>query len=227
MAILDNVGGIVTKLGSVFLISVMVILLCGFVIGVIWLIMKKKLYQHYTVQIYKRKRDKEGNETLVFVGTDKAAIKLDKKTKKRFFHLRKYNVFLGEEESVNMDENRNLDIPSIPSEKGGEVVFLEKLGPRKFAIGTPFIVNGKIEIMVSEADVAEAIRSYDVNAKYYGKAGFWEKYGSTISFVLLAVFIIILIAVVLNKMEVLTSDGIKVVLENTGRGSVLPSSTPG
>lgn len=224
---LDGAGDIVLKLGNVFVILIISAFICGAIVMVVWLFMKAKQYKHYTVHIYKRKRDKQGNETLVFVGVDKAAIKLDKKLKKRGLHLKRNNVVLGEEESVTFDENRNLDIPSIPSEQGGEIVFIEKLGPKKFAVGTPFIVNGKVEIMVSEADVAEAIRSFDTNAKYYGKTSMWEKYGPMISFSLLAIFIIILISVLMNRMEVLTSDGIKVVIQETGRNVAVASGVPG
>jgi len=226
MGFIENLGPTMAGMGNVLVITLMSLLFCGVMLGIAYLYMKNKLYKNYTVFIYKRKKDKEGKETLVFSGTDKAAIIKDKKLKKRVFKLKKNNVHLGEEEGINFDENRNLDIPSIPSERGGEVVFLEKLGPKKFAIATPFLFEGNVQVVVTEADVAEAIRAYDINAKYFG-GNEWSKWVGPIAFAVFAVLIIVLISVVLQKFDVLKEVGDKLVeaaqIINAGRTSAVPS----
>lgn len=226
MAILENANEMLVKYGSMFIFILIWLVGAAVIVGLVILFLKAKRYKHYTVLIFKRKRDKEGNETPVFVGTDKGAILTDKKLKKRVFRLKKNNVHLGEEEGINFDENRNLDIPSIPSEKGGEIVFVEKLGPKKFAVGNTFLLKGNIEIMVSEADVAEAIRAYDINAKYYGGKE-WTKWIGPISFAVFAVLIIILFAVLMQKFEVMSTIADKLVqaaqIIQAGRGSAVPT----
>ncbi len=226
MAILENASGMLLQYGSILIVVLMWLIGAAGIVGLFYLYMKAKQYKHYTVHIYKRKRDKEGNETLVFVGADKGAVLKDKKLKKRVFKLKRNNVHLGEEEGLNFDENRNLDIPSIPSEKGGEVVFVEKLGPKKFAVGMSFLVDGNVEVMVSEADVAEAIRAYDINAKYYGGKE-WTKWIGPISFAVFAVLIIILFAVLMQKFEVMSVIADRLVetaqILASGKSSAVPT----
>ncbi len=226
MAILENASGMLLQYGSILIVVLMWLIGAAGIVGLFYLYMKAKQYKHYTVHIYKRKRDKEGKETLVFVGADKGAVLMDKKLKKRVFKLKRNNVHLGEEEGLNFDENRNLDIPSIPSEKGGEVVFVEKLGPKKFAVGMSFLVDGNVEVMVSEADVAEAIRAYDINAKYYGGKE-WTKWIGPISFAVFAVLIIILFAVLMQKFEVMSVIADRLVetaqILASGRSSAVPT----
>lgn len=229
MAIGDRIGGLSQIMGNAFIIMVLTLAVCSVIVGLVYFWMKRKRFKHYTVLIFKRKRDKEGRETLVFAGIDKGAIIKDRKLKKRIFKLKKNNVHLGEEESITYDENRNLDIPSIPSEKGGEIVFLEKLGPKKFSVGTPFLVEGQVKVIVSEADVAEAIRAYDINAKYYGGRE-WTKWIGPISFAVFAVLIVILISVLLQKFEILREVGDRLVqaaqIVQT-RSSTIPTNVPG
>lgn len=230
MTVLDNIGPLVSRWGGILVITLMWVLVAAVMIGIAVFILKQKQYKHYTALIFKRKKDKEGKETIVFVGTDNGAIIKDKKLKKRVFRLKKNNVHLGEEENMNFDEDRTLDIPSIPSEKGGEIVFLEKLGPKKFAFGNPCSVTGEIEVIITEADVAEAIRSYDINAKYYGGKE-WQKWIGPISFAVFAVLIIVLIFIVLQKFEILAKVSDRLVevaqLVNTGKTSAVASGVPG
>lgn len=202
MAIIENMAGYLQSAGKAVVVTLIWGGFAGVSIGITIVLLKLKQYRHYLALIWKRKRDINGNEFPVFVEVDRGAIINDKKLKKRVFKLKRNNCHLGEEEGLTFDENRNLDIPSMPSEKGGEVVFLEKLGPKKFAFGKTFVVGGTVKIMVSEADCAEAIRTYDINAKYYGGKE-WTKWIGPISFAVFAVLIIILIAVVLDKFKVL------------------------
>ncbi len=198
-----------------------------------WLLFRyikiKRTYSKYTVLIHKRKKDEYGNEYPVFVGQDRGAILKDKKTKKWVFHLLKNNVDLGEEEAdANLDENRQLDLPSIPSELGGEVVYLEKLGPKKFAVGDPVWFEGTVKVKVSEADMAEALRVYDVNARFFSKDN--SQLISFIVYAVVAVLILILVATVLQKFEILVEVADKLdhaaqVLSG-GKQVAVPSGAP-
>ena len=228
MAMIDNIGPLMGLLGKTLISILTVLFICGIIVMVFYLWMKNKQYKKYKVLIYKRKRNQDGTKTLVFVGTDKAAIKYDRKLKRRYFHLKKNNVHLGEEETDDLDENRELDVPSIPSESGGETVFLEKLGPKKFAFGDPNIIHGEVKVIVSEADSAEATRAYDINAKLAGKDG-W-KWAGPIAFAVFAVLIVVLIAVVLQKFEILQDvvTGLDKVSQTLmqGRSAAVPTNVP-
>jgi hypothetical protein len=229
MAILENIGGWLGTMSKALLVTMIASILGGVVIAFAWIIMRAKQFKQYMVLIWKRKRDKEDNEFPIFVGIDKGAIIKDRKLKKRVLRLKRNNVHLGEEENLEQDENRELDIPSIPSEKGGEIVFVEKLGPRKFALGRPFVIDGTVKIIVSEADCAEAIRGYDTNAKYYGGKE-WTKWVGPITFAVFAILIIIMISVVLNKFEILDKVADKLVrtaeIMQAGRSSAVVSGAP-
>lgn len=200
-------------------------------LGAIWfttfMFMRMKQYSKYKVLIFKRKYDEAGNEYPVFVGADKAAVKYDKKWKRWVFHMAANKIALGQEEGE--DENRELSVPSIPSERGGEIVFVEKLGPRKFAVADPLMLEGKVKLKVSEADVAEALRTYDVNAKMFAqkRTDVWM----LVSIVIVAGFILIMVALVLNKFEVLNevSKRLETVAQllQAGRQAAVPSGAPG
>ena len=223
---LGDVGALVAKFGNALVLVLITLIICGVTIGIVFLIMRSKQFKKYKVLIFKRKKDSKGNETLVFCGIDKGAVWFDKKLKKRYFRLKENNICLGEEERVDFDENRELNVPSLPSEKGGELVFIEKLGPRKFAVGNPMLFDGTPKIIIAEADCAEAIRQYDLNAKYYGGKE-WTKWIGPISFAVFAVLIVILISVVLNKFEVLSDVSDKLVraaeVLSSGKSSAIPS----
>jgi len=228
MSFLDNASGIATKLGTVFLICLIVVAFCSLIIWVVYWIMRQKQYKRYKVMIYKRQKNKEGQEFMVFVGQDKAALKRDKKLKRINLHLLKRNVYLGEEENVLFDENRELDIPTIPSEEGGEIIFIERLGKRKYAIATPFIVEGDVKLIVSDADVADGIRNFDLNAKYYGQEDFWGKYGNIVSVSLVIVFGIIIFAIFMNNMTGLSETLFKTAeIVANQKSSIIASGVPG
>jgi len=230
MSFLDNAGGIATKLGNVFIIVLVTVAICAAIIGVVYWIMKQKQYKRYQVHIYKRQKNKDGKEFMVFCGLDKAAIKKDKKLKRFALHLKKRNYYLGEEENTYFDENRNLDIPTIPSEEGGEIIFVEKLGKRKYALAEPFIIKGSVELMVTDADVADALRTFDLNAKFYGQEDFWGKYGNIISVSIIIVFCIIIFAIFMNKFEILTmnlKDVSEIIASKALSSNAVPTNIPG
>jgi len=226
MAIAQTIMGYFQSAGKIIVVIAMWSIFAGIAIGITVVLLKIKQYKHYKALIWKRKTDKDGNEFPVFVEMDGGAIIKDRKLKKRVFKLKKNNCHLGVEEGLNFDENRNLDIPSVPSERGGEVVFIEKLGPKKFAMGKAFVVDGTVKIMVSEADCAEAIRAYDINAKYYGGKE-WTKWIGPISFAVFAILIIVLIIAFLQKIEVLDIFSQRMVeaarILQAGKSSAVPS----
>lgn len=229
MAALDNVWPIAMRIGGVIVMVLMGLLVLAFVAGIVWLWMQKKKYKHYKVLIWKRYKDKDGREIPVFVKWDKGAVTKDRKLKKWVFHLRGWNIDLGEEETKNYDENRELNLPSIPSENGGEVVFIEKLAPRKGAVGTPFLFEGNVKIIVSEADVAEAMRSFDINARSFGTKD--NKLLAFTMYIILATLVLVMIIVILNKFEGITtaSENLVVASQNFAAASsnAVPSTAPG
>jgi len=211
--------------------ALMMVLIALFFIGAIVLIYitlkKRKIYSKYKVIVWKRYKNKEGQTISILEDKDeKGGVIKDKKMNKWVFHLKNANLDLGEEELRNFDENRTLDIPSLPYSKGGEVVFVEKVGNKKYAFGQPFVINGNVEIQVSEADLAEAKRSYALFVKTFGKKQnpLWA-FGM---YVIFAVLILVLIFVVLNKFELIVeaSRNFASGAEAVGKGSAVPSGVP-
>lgn len=211
-----DTAALLLQLGRTLIIVFGVLLLCGLIVGIAWFVMRTKVYKKYKVLIFKRKKNKDGTITPVFVGTDKAAIRYDRRLKTRYLHVAKINTRMAN------------DVPSMPSEKGGELVIIEKIGPKTYGFGTPDILKGEMVINVSEADASEAIRAYDINAKHFGKDA-W-KWAGPVAFGVFAVLIIVLIAVVLQKFEILVdvSDKLVRVAEvlQAGRSSAVPSGVP-
>jgi len=190
------------QVGGGLILGLILIIVLGVVGVIIWWRRKEAMYKHYRVFIWKRHQDNEGNEIPVIVGWDKGAVRKDKKMKKWVFHLKKWNMDLGEEERVDYDEDRELDLPSVPLEKGGEVVFVEKIGPRKLAVGKPFIFGGNVKVIVSSADVAEAIRAYDINAKTFNKKDSHALLAFTL-YIIFAILVLVLIVFILQKFELI------------------------
>jgi hypothetical protein len=151
-------------------------------------------FEGYKIFVFKR--NKEGN--IVYVGMAKGAVKRNK-LKKYVLHVKPYNVELGETKD-NQDE---LDLPAIPNESaGGEVLFLEKLGKRKYNILRPISLGEQIKAQVTEEDIAEAVRTYDINAKYY-TAQDWKMWIAPAIFIIMAVLIVIMLAIVMSHFDVL------------------------
>jgi hypothetical protein len=225
--------------GKIFIIAIIIILFLAMFTGVMYFIMDRKRYSKYRAFVYKRYVFREGKRVnladpananidttnleqhIVFCGWDKAAYIKRRKLKRWAFHLKKANVDLGMEEREDMDEDRELDVPTMPSETGNNIVFVEKLGPRKYALGRPYLFEGHVKIIISAADCADAINTYDLNAKTYGKQNTWI---GPLAFAVFAVLIIVLIAVVLNKFEVLkgVSDNLLKIAEyQRGAGPII------
>lgn len=187
-----------------------VVLVLGFTlfaaiaIGLIYLNKLAKTYAKNKVIVWKRYRNPNGEEMPVMVDMkEQGRVRYNKKLKKWEFHLKNADVVMGEEETKTKDEDRDLDIPSIPYEKGGRVIFIEKLGNRKYAFGKPFIIEGNVKVIVSEADCAEAIKSYDTNAKTFGKKPNYV-FAFTL-YIIFAVLVLVMIIMILQKFESITT----------------------
>lgn len=205
-------------------------LIMGAVIGLaFWMFQQRKKWKKFKVIIWKRYKTHDGRTIPMVVDiNENGMVKKDKKLNKWVFHLRKNNLDLGEEELANYDEDRELDIESVPYAEGGEVVFVEQLAKRKFGIGKPFVIDGNVKITVTSADLAEAMRSYDMNARAFGR-----KDHTLLAFAMYMVFailVLVLIVVVLNKLEALQQfgdawiEGAKII---GSQGSSVASSAPG
>jgi hypothetical protein len=208
------------------LVGLLLIAIVGF--GVFFYKLNQE-YNKHRVIVWKRHVNTEGKEFPIIIDVaERGRIKKDKKLKKWVFHLKNANVFMGEEENFKYDEQRDLDVPTVPYEKGQKVCFVEKLGTKKYAFGEPFMIFGKPVVIVSQADCSEAIRSYDMNVKTYGK-----KKNELLAFTLYIIFaiaIMVMVIVLITKIEVLTDKGIKVVLDpaiTAAKSVAVASSVPG
>lgn len=217
-----NVGVII----MIVLIGLIFIAIVGFSV---YFYQLNKSYKKYKVIIFRRYKDSNGNEIPAYVGEDKGRWLYDKKLKKVKFHLKQRNIDLGESEKATYDSDRDLDIPKIPNEQGGYVVFIEQVGIKKYAFGEPFIIEGSIKIKVTEADVAEAIRTYDLHTRTFGKKqnellvlGFY--FG-------IAALTLVLIIIILNKFDMIVTaaETLKGASANMAQasGNVVASSAPG
>lgn len=217
------------QIGGILLMVVFGLIVVGIAGVGAWLYGKRKQYEHYKVFIWKRYKDNKGNEIPMFVRWDKGAIKKDKKLNKWVFNLKKWNIDLGEAEQTNEAGVSELNIPTIPSESGGEIVFIEKLAPRKGAIGKPYVLEGQVKVIVSEADVAEAMRSFDINARTFGTKD--NKFMAFALYMILAVLVLVMIIVILNKFEGITlaSQNLVTASQNflAASSNAVPSTAPG
>jgi len=197
---LDSLMPIAMQAGAIIVIVVVGALLTGaaILLTIVW--KKRQIYDQYDVMIWERFRDKKGNEIPTICGFDKGGVIKDKKLDKWVFHLKKTNLDMGEEELKNFDENRDLDIPSIPGAKGKRVVFIEKLGNRKYGFGKVEI-EGSPKIIVSEADLAEAKRSYELFVKSFSKKT--NPMWAMMFYFGIAALTLVMIIVILQKFELI------------------------
>jgi len=215
--------------GTIFGLFLLLVIVAGIIIGIFYLNAQNKSYQKYKILVWQRFKDKDGNEIPTIVKWDKGRIMYDKKLKKWKFHIKGLDVDIGEEELKSNDEDRDLDIPKIPYENGGYVVFVERLGIRKYAIGQPFIISGNVNVIVSQADISEGIRCYDLHTRTFGKKeNALMVFGIYVTF---AALILIMIIVILNKFEMIKEaasmlNGATANLA-AAKGTVVPSIAPG
>ena len=220
--------GLGMQVGGVVALIVGGVVILGIITIITYFVMKNKAYDKHKVIVWKRYKTQDGKEIPTIVDrNEKGMIKYDKKLKRRFFHLKNANCHMGEEETKSYDEIRDLDIPSIPCEKGGRVVFVEKLGVKKYAFGETFIIAGHPVVIISAADCAEAMRSFDNNAKTFGK-----KPNQVLAFtlyVILAAMILVMIIVVLQKFELIAeaADKFAIGAQAMRTGAAVPSGVPG
>jgi len=225
-----DLASIGSQVATVGLLIGGLIIVVGSIGTLVFLYYKNKEYSKYRVHVWKRFRTEDGREMPIIVDdSERGKVVRDKKLNKWVFHLKKANLDLGEEELESYDEDRELDIPSVPHAKGGEVVFIEQLAKRKYAVGEPFVVEGNVKIRVTQADLAEAMRAYDLNAKAFGKQK--NELIAFIIYIAFAVLILVLIMMVLNKFETMAEwsdkwvEGARI-MQGTQPGAV-PSAAPG
>lgn len=175
MAILESLGvGNIGDFGATgvkilyyIVMGILALIFIGMCAGGAYLYGVWKRYGKYKIVIFDRRKNKAGQETLFWCGQDKAGIFYDKKLKKRFFRLQKNRVDMSPQID-KVEGIDTIDIPSIPNLKGGEVVFLEKLAPKKYVFLDPITVEGRINLRITNEDTAEALREYDMNLKVIG-----------------------------------------------------------
>jgi hypothetical protein len=218
-----------TNVGVVIMLVLIGIIILAIVGFSVYFYQLNKAYKKYKVVIFRRYKDNNGNEIPAYVGEDKGRWMYDKKLKKVKFHLKIRNIDMGESEKQEYDSDRDLDIPKIPNESGGYVVFIEQVGIKRYAFAAPFVINGNVQIKVTEADVAEAIRTFDLHTRTFGKKqnellvlGFY--FG-------IAALTLVLIIIVINKFDMIVTaaETLKSASQNMAAsgGNVIPSNAPG
>jgi len=195
---------------SAFLWVVGILLFAIIVGGISLVVIIKKRDANYKdmVVIWRRNQEKqEGKKDMpIIVGIDRGAVLYDKKIKQWTYHIKKWNINLGMEEgkgggTTQIDEDRDLDIPSIPWEGGRNCVFVEQLGSRKAAIAKPFLFSGEVKVIVSQADVAEAKRAFELAVKTFGKKP--NMMLQMLPFIIACVLTLVLLIVLIQKFEIL------------------------
>ena len=184
------------------------LLICGIIIGVVYLNLYFKRFK-YTIVVIKRVKSKFKDEvgvehattSLVWVGLDKGAILKDRKTKKVFLVLKKANFRMEPE------------FETIPKESGGQAIFVEKVGYKQYVYLKPVSVEGDINFSITREDVADAMVSFDRNAALY-KPGI-SQWLPIIGIGIFGVIVIVLIAMILNKFDILAEVASK--LEGTAK----------
>lgn len=219
-------------IGSWAMLLLGVVVIGGAIIAIAWYREQQKQYGKYKVIVWEQYKNKMGNEIPVFVDiSEKGKIFFDKKLKRYFFHLKNANCHLGEKEGK--EKQSELDISHVPYQKGGEVVFVQKLDHKKYAIGEPMVVDGKIEVKVTQADLAESTRSYDLNLKTYGKKP--NEIWAFALYIGLAVIAMVLVYIVFQKVDVLqkvveaSNEQTRMMMEITKvlKGGAVSSTVPG
>lgn len=179
MAGLGDVGMIVVNTGFIIIGS---ILIFGAIVVVYLMYMKQvKRYNHKCIIF---EMDGLGN---IICTTDVAGIFVDGKTKNKRFFLKKNNV------GLNPDK--------VPYIQEGKVkkVYLKRLGLKNFAyINYAGLFTGEETITVGDEDVNWAINAYDRSKAVFGTT-MLEKLLPYLGLILMAVFIIGMIAILMNK----------------------------
>lgn len=217
----------------IFIAAIAGLAIIAVVAAIAWLFMYNKQFSKTRVIVYKEYTDTNGNKVPIILDLkETGGIIKDKKLKKFVFHLRKRNIHMGESESnqQNVDqETGELLIPTIPLEGGKDIVFVQQLGMKKYAFGKPFLVDSsQLRIKVTDADMAEAIRGYDMNAKAYGKK---DNPLLAIGMVaIVAVVIMIMIIFTISKFDLIVqaSSNLKdaMVANAAAKGAAIASGAP-
>lgn len=225
----EQIWNLVWTIGGWVVLVLGILLVLGVITWLAYLRQKGKAYKQYKVFIWKRHKDKDGNEIPIIIGWDKGAIIKDRKLKQWRFHVKRWNIDFGDAEDKDLSVDKDIDIPSIPLERGGECVFVEKLGHRKGALGKPFMFEGNVKVKVSTGDVAEALRSFEINTRTFGKKD--NPIWAFVLYIVMAAFVMILILVILNKFELITqaSDNLVTASQNFAQANsdVVVSNAPG
>lgn len=123
---------------------------------------------------------------------DKAGIYVDAKTKNKRFFLKKSNVGLDPD-----------NVPYIKNEKGQKVVFLKRTGLKNFQfISWENFFEEVSSITVGEEDVNWAINAYERQKALFGTT-LLMKLLPYLALIIMGVFILGMIAVLLQKFEIL------------------------
>lgn len=128
----------------------------------------------------------------LMISSDQGGVYVEKKTNNKRFFLKKNDV------GLNPD-----NIPYIINSKGQKAVFVLKTGLKNFHyLDMKFLKDLKFKVEVGEEDVNWALNAYEKHKKVFGET-LLQKLLPYIGIALMGLFILAMIVVVLQKMNVL------------------------
>lgn len=129
----------------------------------------------------------------LMISKDMGGVYVEKKTNNKRFYLK--------DNDVGLDPD---NIPFIINRKGQKAVFLLKTGLKNFRyLDLGYLKDQKFTIEVGEEDVNWALNAFERHKKIFGTS-LLEKLLPYIGIALMGVFILGMIAIVLQKLDVLT-----------------------
>jgi len=169
--------------------------------GFVTLLIKKNKQFKDTVIIVRRLKpnavgvsglEKDEDVPFIVENITKGGTFNDKKLKKKVYKIKGY--------SANFDPNYE---EFVPKNGSGDLIFYERVSDKSFVPLKPELIGKKIGMTVTSEDISWGINEFNANVRMAGK-GFWEQWGGMISIAIMFVVAISIIALLLNKFEVLS-----------------------
>jgi hypothetical protein len=173
------------------LITAGIVSLTTIIIGtiVVFAVRQYMLWKRYDTIVYTIEH--ASGDTLM-ISRDEGGVYVEKKTNNKRFFLK--------QNDVGLDPDK---IPYIINTKGQKAVFVLKTGLKNFRfLDMKFLKDQKFTIEVGEEDVNWALNAYERHKKVFGTT-LLEKLLPYIGIALMGLFILAMIVVVLQKMNVL------------------------
>ena len=150
-----DLGSIGSSAANIGIIIVVILLVGGFLIGLMFLYFYTKKWKQFKVIVWGK--DSFGQ---VYEEYDSAGIFVDKQTMNKRFFLKNNKV------GLNPD-----NVPYVVDRKGKKMVYVIKTGLKNFYFLQPKLdTQGKITFSVGEEDVNWAVNAYERQKKVFGSS---------------------------------------------------------